>query len=155
MESSSLVKAMRENRSYAMAQLVGLSNEQYLEILSGLNNNILWNVGHILFDQCYKLYHPCGLALPVPEAYESWFASGSSPRDWAEGPDVGEVVEKFGSVNEIVIADYEKGVFTGFHPYRLEDETPVDTIEESIVLDLAHGGMHYGVIVTMKAVLSF
>ena len=155
MESSSLVKAMRQMRAYTFAQLDGLSNEQLLEIPKGLNNNILWNVGHILFDQCHKLYDPCGLAMPVPEAYESWFASGTSPRNWVETPDPGEVVEKFGSVNEIVIADYEKGVFTGFRPYRLEDETPVDTIEESIVLDLAHGGMHYGVIVTMKALLSF
>ena len=153
MDPRSLVKAMRENRSYAMAPLAGLSNERFLEILPGLNNNILWNVGHILFDQCYKLYHMCGLAMPVPKAYEAWFESGSSPRDWAETPNVGEVVEKFWSVNEIAIADYEKGAFTGFQSYRLEDGTPVDTIEESIVLDLAHGGMHYGVIVTIKALL--
>ena len=86
MGDPTLWKNFRAVRAYAHSVVDGLSKEQILKVPEGARNNILWNLGHIIFDGCDMIYRPAGLALPLPEELEPLFAAGSSPADWAAPP---------------------------------------------------------------------
>ena len=150
MASDSLIKAIHEMRAFTLTSIKGVTEPQFLTIPDSFNNHILWNIGHTLFDQCYELYHSSGVSLPVPEAYADRFRSGSSPREWAAQPDCSEVLEHFQALNDTIVSDYEQGAFSGFQPYELDDDTPVDTIEESILFDLMHQAMHAGSVLALR-----
>ncbi len=58
--------------------------------------------------------------------------------------------KRFATLNETIIRDYTTGVFGGFKPYELDDGTPVDSIEETMLFDLTYQGIHSGTISSLR-----
>jgi len=54
---TSQIRAIRETRSFLLEQLKDLTAEQFNRTAEGFNNNIIWNLGHMIAVQqgiCYK-----------------------------------------------------------------------------------------------------
>ena len=86
MKYRALLDQMKEIRGYLLGSTKGLSHEQLVVVPEGFSNNILWNVGHAITDNCSMLYPPAGHEFPLPNNYLDWFAPGTSPADWVETP---------------------------------------------------------------------
>jgi hypothetical protein len=48
----------------------------------GFNNNIRWNVGHIVFIQDHVTFKLLGEEIGVPKLYKLLFAPGTKPANW-------------------------------------------------------------------------
>ena len=153
MSSESLVKSLMICRGYMSMHTKGLTDEQLLEVPEGLENNILWNLGHLYDSHCGMTYGRCGVDNPCPESYADLFKGGTKPADWAETPSIEEVVGNFDGIMDKIIADYSSGVFANFEANELAPGMKLDSIEDTFGFLLIHESVHHGNIISMRRLI--
>ncbi|MDE0464579.1 MAG: DinB family protein, partial [Caldilineaceae bacterium] len=72
----------RQIRSSIHTAVEGLSAEQLHAMPDGFDNNIAWNLGHIMVVQQRILYGSSGLPLSVSEETMPMYLPDTSPADW-------------------------------------------------------------------------
>lgn len=151
--SAAMVKALMVCRGYTTMHTNGLTEEQLLTVPEGLENNILWNLGHLYHSHCGMLYPHCGLDSPAPAEYGDMFKGGTKPADWAETPSVDEVLANFNGVVDQIVADYTAGKFADYKAHELAPGMSLDNAEDAIGFIIIHEGVHHGNIITMRRLL--
>jgi hypothetical protein len=73
------LEIIRKTRSFLLEQLKNLSNDQFNQRIEGFNNNIVWNLGHMIAAQQGICYKRAGLPTLISEEYWEKFRSGSKP----------------------------------------------------------------------------
>jgi hypothetical protein len=132
----------------------GLDEGQLLKVPAGLRNNILWNLGHLIVDNCDMLYRPAGLKPPHPEAFASLFSAGTSPDDWSEPPPVAEVLECSRGLADQVVRDVQAPCFRPFDPKLVVSGWPVANLEETLAYVTLHTAIHLGIMMTLRRLVS-
>ena len=140
-------------RELTLGHMEGLTENQLLTVPEGFNNNVLWNVGHVLYYLCAFTYGHSGLALPLPDEYVEWFKHGTTPSEWMTTPNSGEVAERARTIIPEIKADRAAGKFDAFEPFELAAGSSLDTLTEALVFHCAHEGMHVGHIAILKKFL--
>ena len=75
-------KTLDVTRYHMLKELEGLSPDDLLLIPEGRDDNILWNVGHLLCSLSRLTYVASGYPLPIPESYLGLFGKGTSATEW-------------------------------------------------------------------------
>jgi hypothetical protein len=141
---------MKTVREWLFRSSQGLTTEQLLAVPHGSRNNILWNIGHVITDQCNMIYSPCGLASPLPADYSRYFDPGTSPQDWICPPEVSEVIETAIQLPDRVEADAGNGNFESFAPLALDDGIVLEDFDGALSHCNLHEAIHLGVIMTLR-----
>lgn len=145
-----LLDQLIEVRGYLLASVRGLTDEQFLRVPEGFNNNILWNVGHVITDNTSMLYPPTGNPFPSPEQYLRWFEPGTSQADWEETPPIAEVIAAAETMRDKVIEDCNAGKMETFEPMPLDDGVVLRNIAQAIAHCNIHEAMHLAVIDALR-----
>jgi hypothetical protein len=153
MTKEELVKALMTCRGYMTMHTNGLTDEQLTTVPEGLDNNILWHLGHLFHSHCGMTYSNCGLDSPAPESYGPMFKGGSKPADWTEAPSIEEVKTNFSDIMEKIVGDYMAGKFDNFTPKELAPGMTLESIEDALGFVLIHESIHHGNIITMRKLL--
>ena len=143
----------RITRHHMMRELEGLSHEDMLVIPDGRDDNVIWNVGHLLCSLSRLTYVFSGHPLPIPEHYLELFGKGTSAKNWTESPNVAEVLANFTSVAVQVEMDYVSGKFNGYKSLQITPEDTISSVEEAVAFHCFHEGLHIGMIITLKELL--
>ncbi|MFS4492520.1 DinB family protein [Maribacter sp. 2308TA10-17] len=124
--------------------------EELLKIPAGFNNNIWWNIAHIVATQQRLIYGLSGLQFEVSEAFIVKFQKGTVPDGTATNEEI-ELVKKllFTSV-EKTIEDYENGLFENFKEYPTSAGVTLTNIDDSIAFNHFHEGLHMGSIFALR-----
>ena len=138
----------RHIRSSLYQAVKGLSTEQLQAMPNGFDNNIAWNLGHVLIVQQRLLYSRCGLPLSVPEEMLPLYLPGTSPADWQAQPGAQELVELLVAQQEQLEADYAAGRFQErpFDSYTTASGVSIADIDGALVFNTYHEGLHYGAV---------
>src|SRR4249920_2544294 len=70
-------------------------------------NNVRWHVGHLIVVPQMLTYGLLREPLKVPAEFKTWFAKGTSPREWGSDavPGYEELVNQFLPATEALFAD--------------------------------------------------
>lgn len=131
-------------------ELDGLGPNDFLVIPEGRSENVLWNVGHLLCSLSRLTYGFSGLPVPVPEEYFALFGKGTNALEWEAPPDTTEVLERFHSLPDQIVADYQSGRFQRYNALDLGAGDTIDSVEEAIAFHCFHEGLHIGRIIALK-----
>ncbi len=137
-------------RKNALRVIEGLSDEQLLKIPSGFNNNLLWQLGHIVCSGQTLSYKFSGLPIGIPEQYPEMFGKGTSPKTWTSQPDIAEIKRLMISTLEQTSIDIEAGVFKEFTSYPTSFGIELQSFEESFMFRQVHEGLHLGSMMALK-----
>ncbi|MEM7799790.1 MAG: DinB family protein [Chloroflexota bacterium] len=129
-----------------------LTPDEWFAMPTGFDNNIAWNIGHLLFVQQMILYRRSGLTPNVPETYGPMFKPGTFPSDWSRKPDIAEMLSLMKNVGDQVVADAAAGQFAGFEGMEIGG-VPLPDINSGASFNLWHDGLHLGVIGALKNAL--
>ena len=143
-------ESLRVLRRNAVAILDRYSETQLTTIPDGINNHILWNVGHLLTSQQLLCYAMADLPLHIPAHYVPSFRKGSNPREWRERIDLGEMKGLLVSTIAELEKDYRQGLFKNYKPYQSSFGVSLASIEDAILFDHIHEGLHFGAIMTLQ-----
>ncbi|MEB3102661.1 DinB family protein [Ferviditalea candida] len=150
MSEELVFKFMETARSRMLDQLENVSEELADRIPAGFNNNIRWNLGHILTVHEMLIFQLNNEKSGIPGDYVELFKNGSKPADWQQTPPSLEVLKQHLKDQMLKIRE----TFSG----RLDQEAAkpfkeMKTIGEIINFSFYHEGLHTGYIWAMKKTL--
>ncbi len=150
MKYHALLEQMKEVREYLLMSSRALTTEQLLCVPEGFRNNILWNVGHVITDNCTMLYPQCGHEFPLPNHYLGWFEPGTSPDTWTDPPSLKEILDAGERTKDKLIEDCEAGRMESYAPMKLDDGIVLTNIASAIAHCNTHEAIHLGVVLALR-----
>jgi DinB family protein len=105
------IELIRNPRRLLLEIIKDLSVEQLNEIPAGFNNNIIWNIGHLIAAQEGVCYRRSGLELKTGENFFQSYKPGSKPEGFADEIEVDRIKSLLFSTLDELEADYDAGIF--------------------------------------------
>ncbi|GGH21396.1 DinB family protein [Mucilaginibacter phyllosphaerae] len=141
---------MLQPRIKILETLQGFTVAQLNTIPAGFNNNIIWNLGHMVAAQQGVCYKRAGLNTWVDDAFFQRYKPESKP----EAP-VDE--EEFENIKQLLVSsldqlkkDYADSVFTNYPAWTTRYGVKIANIEDALAFLPFHEGLHIGYIMAMR-----
>ena len=141
---------LRKTRQYLLELIQDLSIEELNEIPAGFNNNILWNLGHMLASQQGVCYMRAGLELKIDEKFFLIYKPETKPAAFMDENRVAEIKRLFLPVIDQLEKDYDDNLFANYPTWTNRYGVEHKNIEDTINFLLFHEGLHLGYIMAQK-----
>lgn len=141
---------LRQARKNILTAVETLTIEQLKYIPEKFNNNIIWNIGHILATQqvlCYKLAE---VEMYTSETLINKYKKGSKPTELITLDEVDEIKKQFIENSALMESDFKKGVFQKYNAYTTSFGYELKDINAAITFNNVHEGLHFGYILALK-----
>ena len=119
-------------------------------IPDGFNNNIIWNVGHIIATQQLLTYELAGLPTIIHKDYIDKYRKGTKPSGSVNNTEFESLKELLYTAIDKTEEDFNAGKFEDFKVYEASFGVTLNNIEEAFTFNNIHEGMHLGNIISMK-----
>ena len=144
------LKVLKKNRIAILRLINGFSMDQLNKIPEGFNNNLVWNIAHLLVTQqilCYKL---AGLPMYVKDDLVSRFMKGTAPEKEVTLEEFEVIKTLLTELPQKLEEDLHKGIFKPFNGYTTSLNVTLTDINSSIEFNNFHEGIHLGVIMSLR-----
>jgi hypothetical protein len=145
-----LIDNIRKTREHVLDIIKELSLEKLNKIPHGFNNNIIWNVGHLVAGQQTICYIRCGKDISIAEDFFNSFKPGSKPERFIQSDEEDEIKRMLFTSLDILEKDYQQNKFEPYKPWVTRTGIDINNINEAIIYLYHHEGVHTGVISTIK-----
>jgi hypothetical protein len=147
------IERLKKTRTYLLDLIKDLSVEQLNEIPLGFNNNIIWNLGHLIVSQQGLCYLRAGLKPVVDEQYFIDYKPQTKPNNFIQEDEINKIKTLFLSIIDKLETDYDQSSFSNFGTFTTPYSVEITDIDEAIDFMLFHEGLHTGYIMAMKRLL--
>ena len=147
------IEKIKNFRLHLLNQINGLTTNQLNKIPEGFNNNIVWNVVHLICAQQNMCYVRSGLPIVVDDKYFSSYMPGTKPVSFVSEEEIEAIKKLFISSMEQLQTDYTKEIFKNYTPSVMIPNVygfEVRNIEDALEYLLYHEGFHVGCISSLK-----
>ncbi|MCF7566905.1 DinB family protein [Sabulilitoribacter arenilitoris] len=126
------------------------SLEDLNKIPKGFNNNIIWNIAHIVVSEQLLAYKLSGLPSILSDDMINKYRKDTKPEADATQEEVNKIKRLLFSTLENTKADYNNGVFKTYNAYTVSTTgNTLNNINEALQFILVHEGIHYGYILAL------
>ncbi len=125
-------------------------------IPAGWNNNIRWHIGHLVVTPRRLTSLMLGEPLSLPEAYNGWFAKGTSPRDWgtAPVPPLEQLIGEMRTEMEKVFAEMQPRFAMSFpKAYETSVGIMLHSPGDALMMNYMHDGIHLAMLLALGRAL--
>ncbi len=150
---NSNLNKIKNFRLYLLKQISNLTTEQLNYIPSGYNNNIIWNLAHLVSAEQNMCYVRSGLPVTVKDKYFTPYISGTKPIEFVKEEDVEAIKAMLITSVDRLQTDLDRNVFINYTPSVMIPKVygfEVNNIEEALEYLLYHEGYHSGCILSLK-----
>jgi len=144
------IEILKNPRQIILDEISHLSVEQLNKIPEDFNNNIIWNLGHMIAAQQGICYMRAGLPVRVEEAFFHAYKSGSKPEGFVDADGVEEIKKNLFTTLEQLEADYDNGMIANYNPVVTRYDIELSSIDEAIAFLPFHEGLHIGYIMSLR-----
>ena len=124
------------------------------KIPKGFNNNIIWNIGHIVVSQQLLAYKLSGLPMMVSEKLVGKYRKDSKPEGEVSQEDVNEIKDLLMTTIDKTKVDYSNNVFKNYNEYTVSTTgNTLTNIDEAFEFILFHEGIHLGYVLALLRTL--
>lgn len=146
---------MRTVRGKIAAQLEGFSAAQLNEIPKGLNNNLIWQLGHLVVSTELLAYLRSQAmpekVVPLAEKYRM----GTKPESFVSEAEISELKARFFTSIDQLEADYRAGLLAAAQPFAtMTFGITANNIEEILQMCFWHDTLHWGNINVIRKLVS-
>lgn len=149
--SQAAIGIHRQIRSSILTAVEGLSAQQLHAIPTRYDNNIAWNLGHIMVVQQRIIYGASGLPLSVADSMIPLYLPNTSPADWDAEPDAEALVAMLMPQQEQLEKDFEAGRFNEgeFKGFTSRSGLTLGDLDSVLNFNIYHESQHYGFILAL------
>jgi hypothetical protein len=148
------IEIIRKTRSFLLEQLKDLTTEQYNKIPEGFNNNIIWNLGHMVAAQQGVCYIKAGLAPRSDEDFINTFKSGTKPSRIFSEAEIENIKSLLFSTLDQLEEDYSNHIFGGYTAWSTRYGVELASIDNAIDFLPFHEGLHSGCSTALKRLVT-
>lgn len=140
----------RTSRKVLLDFLEQYSLEQLNAIPHGFNNNIIWNIGHIVVVQQMLVYKLSGLPMMVSEELVEKYKRGTKPGAPVSQSEVDQIKNLLFSAIDQTERDATTPIFKEFFPYTTMLGYTVTDALSAIEFNNYHEAVHIGFIMSIR-----
>ncbi len=146
------IEKIRKFRLFVLKQIGGLTSEQLNSIPQGYNNNIIWNLGHVVATTQALCYKRAGLPLTISDQYVNPFLPTTKPSGVISDDEIAVIKELLMTTLDTLEIDLTRNVFDKYTPSeRIKEVYSIDilTVDDAIDFLVYHDGFHSGYIMSL------
>jgi len=150
------IEKLKSLRLFLLRQLEGLADEQLNRVPASFNNNIAWNLGHLICAQQSLCYGRAGLPPVVADEYFSPYLPTTKPTRALSNPELTMLKELFISTIDQLATDVAAGLFGQYTSSAMLQQlygVKVDNLADALSFLLYHEGLHAGYVLSLKHVV--
>ncbi|WBU90418.1 DinB family protein [Cellulophaga omnivescoria] len=121
-----------------------------LEIPKNFNNNIWWNIAHVVVTQQLLVYKFSGMPMLVSDEMVEKYKKGTFPDGTATDEEITQIKELLFSTLKQTDLDYNAGNFKSYTPYTTSLNITLSNAVEAMKFNALHEGIHIGSILALK-----
>jgi hypothetical protein len=148
-----VIEIIQKPRLHLLDVIKDLSIEQLNKIPAGFNNNIIWNLTHMISAQQGICYKRAGLEVPLDERFFMPYQSGAKPEKIVTAEEVEEIKGLFLSTLEQLKVDIQNNLFANYVPWTTRYGVDLNNIDDALTFLPFHEGLHSGYIWALKRVI--
>ncbi|MCD8741445.1 DinB family protein [Mucilaginibacter roseus] len=123
------------------------------EVPAGFNNNIAWNLGHIVAAQQGVCYLRAGLPMRISQDLYELYKPGSRPEKFISEAEIKEISGLLTTTLEQLEQDYTEGLFSNYTPWTTRYGVEINNIGDAISFLPFHDGLHHGYVLAQRRAL--
>lgn len=142
-----------KNRKILASFIENYSLEELNKIPEGFNNNIIWNIAHVIATQQILVYRLSGLPTIISDELIDRFKKGTKPDGVLSYAEVDAIKNLLFSTIEKTKEDFNNKVFQDYNEYTVTTKSTLTNVEEAIDFNNFHEGIHLGSILALRKFL--
>lgn len=147
-------KVLNNTRKKFSEIITNNSTQDLNKIPKGFNNNIIWNIGHVVVTLELLAYKLSDLPIKIDIKLIDKYKKGTTPLTSITEEEIIEIKNLLSTTLENTKKDYNTGVFKNYTAYTVSTTgNTLNNINEAIEFAAIHEGLHYGyVLALLKAI---
>ena len=142
-----------KNRKILEGYIESLDLETLNKIPEGFNNNIIWNIAHVIATQQILVYKLSGLPMQIPEEFVNMYKKGTKPERTLLEAEVEMIKNLLFSTIEKTKEDYDTGMFQTYNAYTVTTKNTLTNVKDALEFNNFHEGIHLGYILALQRCL--
>jgi hypothetical protein len=147
-----LIEVIKASRNKLLSLVTDLTTEELNYIPTGFNNNIAWQVGHLVVSQqllCYKL---TGQKFLIEDELIDLYKNGSKPERPFTDVEIAQMKGYLLSTIDQLEIDLTNKIFENYTPYTISTYPglTLTNITDAVTFIVSHDGLHYGCSLGLK-----
>lgn len=150
------IDIIRGSRKFLVNLIDGMSIQKVNEIPAGFNNNIAWNIAHIIAAQQNLCYVNAGVKPLVEEKFIAKYKTGTKPEGFVDEAEFAALKNSLLSTIDQFEEDAPKDIFTNYNVFdsKIYPGVRIENIKDAAKFVSFHDGIHLGYIMALKRVIS-
>lgn len=135
----------------ALKQILDNASETQLNTIpKGFNNNIIWNIAHLVVSEQLLVNKLSGLPVTVSDDLINAFKKGTKPRGNVSQQEIEVIKDLVISSIKKSEENYKTGLFNNYTEYTVSTTgNTLKTVEDALNFVLLHEGIHLGVVMAL------
>ncbi len=143
----------KKNRKILNRYLANTPKEALFNIPNGFNNNIWWNIAHVVVTEQKLVYGLSGLSLNISQELVEKYQKGTFPEEKPSESEMREIEKLLLELPEQTNKDYNNKFFKDFKSYMTSPQVELNSVEDAIAFNVFHEGLHLGSIMALSRVV--
>ncbi|NHM06049.1 DinB family protein [Flavobacterium sp. CYK-4] len=139
----------RTSRKILADFLDNYSLEQLNKIPPGFNNNLIWNIGHIVVVQQMLVYNLSGLPMMVSSEMVNAYKRGTKPEGDLTQEDVNQIRALLTSTIDQTEKDFAADIFKNYNEFTTMTGFHLRNAAEAMAFNYYHEAVHTGVMMSI------
>lgn len=139
-----------KTRKFLNSFIENLSLLELNKVPDGFNNNIIWNIAHVILTQQLLVYNLSGLPTIASKEMIDSFRKGTRPLRDLNQAEVDAISNLLFSTIEKTKDDYDSKLFQTYNQYTVTTKNTISNVEEAIEFNNFHEGIHLGYILALR-----
>ena len=124
--------------------------EQLNKMAPGFNNNLIWNIAHIVVTQQRLVYKFSGVPMIISDELFEKYKGGTKPSHDVRQAEVDEIRSLLFETIDQTEADFNNKFFKNYQEYTASIGVNIKNIEGALSFNNYHEALHMGVIMSIR-----
>lgn len=141
---------LRVTRNNVLKLIENLDLAQLNKIPAGFNNNLVWNLGHIVATQQLLCYGLSGLSMELDNDFITRYRKGSKPEGEVDQTELDYIKNQMIVLVDKIEDDYANEIFKEYKQYTTSFNATLESVDDAILFNNMHEAMHLGFMIALK-----
>ena len=147
-----LLEVIRASRNKLLSLISDLSIDELNHIPLGFNNNLAWQVGHLVVSQQILCYRLSGNPFVIEEHLIDLYKNGSKPERPFSAQEIDQMKTYLLSTIDQLENDLKTNKFDNYTAYTISTYPGLQlaSVADAVSFIVSHDGLHYGCSLGLK-----
>lgn len=140
----------RTSRNILLTFLENNSLEKLNTIAEGFNNNLIWNIGHVIVVQQMLVYKLSDLPMMISDEMVEKYKKGTTPEHTVEQTEVDEIKTLLFATLEQTKKDFSENIFQNYAEFTTGLGFHLTSSKDAMEFNNFHEALHIGIMMQIK-----